>query len=469
MTTGMGLKSYFGTKTFYRAVLSIMFPILLQNVITTFVNLLDNIMVGQVGTEEMSGVAIANQLLSVFVICISGALSGVGIYTAQYYGKGDEKGIRDTMRAKLYVSVIACLLFAAVFYFAGGKLIASFLHEGSEGLDLALTYQQGMTYLHIMMLQILPFAIAQVYATTLRECSEAMMPMLSGVIATAVNLIGNYILIFGRAGAPKLGVKGAAIATVIARFIELLLLIIYAHTHQKKFTFLSGLFRSVRIPLPLVKNIAKKGTPLLLNAGIWAAGMAMLNQCYSVRGLEVVSATNISSTIANVFFATSIAMGSVIAILIGQHLGAGRLKQAEEDDKKLIMMTLIMAAVLGAVMAALSSPLVSIYNTTPSVRSLAASLIKIISVLFPFQAYTNACYYTLRSGGKTIITFIFDSVCAWAVFIPVALILVHCTNLAIIPIYWIVNGIDILKCVAGYLLLRSKTWIVNLVGTKASS
>ena len=446
-----------------------MLPILAQNVITTFVNLLDNIMVGQVGTEQMSGVAIANQLLYIFMICISGALSGVGIYTAQYYGKADEDGIRHTMRAKLYVSVIACIVFALIFLFAGGRLVSAFLHEGNEGLDLALTYQHGMTYLHIMMLQMLPFAIAQAYATTLRECSEAMMPMLSSVIATALNLIGNYILIFGHFGAPALGVEGAAIATVIARFAELLILVIYAHTRKKRFTFLRGLFRSLRIPADLVKSIVKKGTPLLLNAGVWAAGMAMLNQCYSVRGLEVVSATNIASTISNLFFCTSIAMGSVIAILIGQHLGAGRLKQAEEDDKKLIMMALILAAFFGAVMAAVSEPLANIYNTTAAVRALAASLIRIISILMPFQAYTNVCYFTLRCGGKTIITFLFDSVAVWVVFIPVAFCLVHFTDLAIIPVYCIVNGLDLIKCAVGFFLIRSKKWIVNLVGTKEAT
>lgn len=446
-----------------------MLPILLQNVITTFVGLLDNIMVGQVGTEQMSGVAIANQILFIFNLCIFGGISGVGIFSAQYYGKQDFEGVRYTMRAKFFVAVGASVLFALAFLTAGGALISSFLHEGKEGLDLALTYHHGMSYLHIMMLQMLPFAVSQVYASTLRECNEAMFPMKASIAATLINLVGNYILIFGHFGAPRMGVEGAAVATVIARFAELAILLIYAHRHTKRFVFLQGLLRSLKIPKELVKNIAKKGTPLLINEVLWAAGMAFLNQCYSVRGLEVVSATNISSTISNLFHASAMAMGSTIAIMIGQHLGGGRLKQAEEDDKKLIMLTVLMNIVLGVILVALARPLANIYNTSDSVHALAASLMRIIALYLPFMAYTNACYFTLRSGGKTIITFLFDSFFIWVVYVPVAFCLVHFTNVPVIPVFFIVNAIEVLKCIVGFFMLRSRKWIVNLVGTKETS
>ena len=460
---------FFGTKEFYRAVFRIMLPILLQNVITMFVSLLDNIMVGQVGTEPMSGVAIANQILFIFNLCIFGGISGIGIYSAQFYGKEDYDGVRYTMRAKLFTAVAAVILFAAIFLAAGSPLVSSFLHEGKEGLDLALTYQHSMSYLHLMMLQMLPFAISQVYASTLRECSEASFPMKASIIATLTNLVGNYILIFGHFGAPRLGVEGAAIATIIARFVEFAILLIYSHTHTKRFLFLKGLLRSLRIPKDLMKNMVKKGTPLLLNEVLWAAGMALLNQCYSVRGLEVVSATNISSMIANLFHAAAMAMGSTIAIMIGQHLGAGRLKQAEEDDKKLTVLTILMNIVLGVVLALLARPLANIYNTSDTVHALAASLMRIIALYLPFMAFTNACYFTLRSGGKTLITFLFDSFFIWVAYVPVAFCLVHYTDMPVIPVYLIVNGIEILKCIVGYFMLRSKKWIVNLVGTKETT
>ena len=465
----MRLKVYIGTKEFYKAVFKIMLPILLQNVITMFVSLLDNIMVGQVGTEPMSGVAIANQILFIFNLCIFGGISGIGIYSAQFYGKEDYEGIRYTMRAKLITAVSAVILFAAIFFATGGPLVTSFLHEGNEGLDLALTYTHGMSYLHLMMLQMLPFALSQVYASTLRECSEAMLPMKASIAATLINLVGNYILIFGHFGAPKLGVEGAAVATVIARFAELAILLIYSHTHTKRFPFLKGYLKSLRIPKDLVKNMVKKGTPLLLNEVLWAAGMAMLNQCYSVRGLEVVSATNICSTVSNLFHASAMAMGSTVAIMIGQHLGAGRLKQAEEDDKKIILLTILINIVLGVILAFLARPLANIYNTSDSVHALAASMMRVIALLLPFMAYTNVCYFTLRSGGKTLITFLFDSFFVWVAYVPAAFCLVHFTQMPVIPVYLIVNGIEVLKCIVGYFMLRSKKWVVNLVGTKETT
>ena len=191
------LKKYIGTRQFYKYVFAIMAPVLLQNVITNFVSLLDNIMVGQVGTEPMSGVAIANQLIFVFNLCIFGGLAGAGIYTAQFYGKSDKKGITNTIRIKLFIAVVAAIIFALIFWVGGRELINSFLHEGNEALNLEETFEHSFNYLHIMMLQLLPFAISQVYSSTLRETNDTVFPMKASVIAVAVNLVGNYLLIFG--------------------------------------------------------------------------------------------------------------------------------------------------------------------------------------------------------------------------------------------------------------------------------
>lgn len=458
------MKKLLGTKSFYKGVFAIMTPILLQNVITNFVSLLDNIMVGQVGTEPMSGVAIANQLFFVFNLCIFGGLSGVGIFTAQYAGKGDEEGIRQTVRIKYFVAVAAVVVFTLIFIFGGGALISAFLHEGSEGLNLASTYAHSLSYMHLMMLQMLPFAIGQIYASTLRECKEPMMPMKASIIAMLMNLVGNYILIFGKFGAPKLGVDGAAIATVIARFAECIILIVYTHKKKDRFPFVCGLLKTLKVPVRLLKEVIKKGIPLLLNEVLWSAGMAMLNQCYSIRGLEVVSATNISSTIFNLFSCVTLASGTTISIIIGQHLGAGKLKQAVEDDNKIIFLSIIIAIVIGGLLAVLSTPLANVYNTTENVRALAIKFILINAMYMPLQAFTNGCYFTLRSGGKTIITFLFDSACTWVCYIPVAFVLAHFTSMTILPIFLIVNGIELVKCIVGFFMLRSKKWVVNLVG-----
>ena len=219
----MKLRSLIGDRAFYRRLFAVMTPVLIQNVITNFVSLLDNIMVGQIGTEPMSGVAIANQLVFVFNLCIFGGTAGAGIFTAQFYGKGDMKGVRDTFRMKLIIAVITVLAALGIFITMGEQLISLFLHEGEDGLDLAATLQYGKDYMEIILWQMLPFALLQVYAITLRETGETMLPMKAGVIAVLVNLVFNYILIFGKFGFPAMGVVGAAIATLIARVEEMLI------------------------------------------------------------------------------------------------------------------------------------------------------------------------------------------------------------------------------------------------------
>ena len=440
-----------------------MLPILLQNVITNFVSLLDNIMVGQVGTEPMSGVAIANQLIFVFNLCIFGGLSGAGIFTAQFVGKGDEEGIRQTVRMKLLIALAATAIVAVILWLQGGSLIRLFLHEGEEGLDLAATFGFSMEYLHVMMIQLLPFAIMQMYSSTLREAGETVVPMSSSMIAVAVNLVGNYILIFGKFGAPVLGTTGAAVATVISRFVECGILIIYAHTHHVRFPFFRKLYRSLKIGRALAGQMIRKGTPLLINELLWSAGMAVLNQCYSIRGLEVVSATNISSTIGNLFFCLTMALGSTITIVIGQHLGAGLLEEAASDFRKIMLLGVVLCIGIGIIMIFLAPVLSGIYNTLDSVKAMAARFLRVVGVFMPVSAYLNACYFTLRSGGRTIITFIFDSGYTWVCMIPLAFVLTHFTQLPILTIFSLVNCMDLVKCLIGFFMVRSGIWIVNLV------
>ncbi len=228
----MVLCKFIGDRAFYRRLLAVMAPILLQNVITNFVSLLDNVMVGQVGTEPMSGVAIVNQLLFIFNLCIFGGLAGPGIFTAQFYGKGDDKGIRDTLRIKLFIAMASVAVFLALFLACGEELISLFLHQGEEDLDLAATLGHGMDYLHVMLWQMIPFAVTQMYAGTLRSTGETVVPMAAGVAAVLVNVCFNYILIFGKFGFPALGVVGAAAATVMARCVECLIVVLWTHLHR---------------------------------------------------------------------------------------------------------------------------------------------------------------------------------------------------------------------------------------------
>lgn len=444
-------------------VLLVAVPIMIQNGITNFVGLLDNVMVGQVGTEQMSGVAIVNQLIFVYSLCIFGGLSGAGIFGAQFYGQDNQAGIRDILRLKIWIGILITFLGFLVLGFLGEPLINAFLAGESNKENVAVALYYGKEYLWIMMAGIIPFCIVQIYSSTLRETGETIVPMAAGIVAVVVNLVFNYILIFGKFGAPAMGVAGAAIATVLSRFVECAIVVIWTHTHREKNIYIMGLYRSLKVPLWLTKKVIIKGMPLLMNEALWAAGMAMLLQCYSVRGLNVVAGMNISNTIANLFNIVFIAMGNSVAIIVGQLLGAGKMKEARDTDTKMIAFSVASCIVIGAIMVVIAPLFPKMYNTTDEVRGLAESFIIIAAVFMPQNAFLHAAYFTLRSGGKTVITFFFDSVFAWVVSIPLAYVLSRYTGLSIVLIYFCCQGIEIIKCIIGFILVKKGSWLQNII------
>ncbi len=456
-------RKYIGDKAFYKMVLMIVIPVIIQNGITNFVNLLDNIMVGQVGTEQMSGVAIVNQFMNVFNICIFGGVSSAGIFTAQYYGQGSQEGVRNTFRFKFMVCILMTVAAVVLFLTSGESLITLYLHEGAESGDIVKTLEYGKKYLAVIIFGILPYAISQTYASTLRETGETVLPMKAGIIAVLVNLVGNYLLIFGKFGAPALGAVGAAIATDIARVVECLILIFWTYGHRRDHPFIEGAYRTLKIPGDLTANIVKKGIPIMLNEIAWSTGQAFLLQCYSVRGLSVVAALNISSTVSNLFNVVFLSTGGAIAIIVGQLLGAGKMEEAKDTDRKLLFFTVSTCLVCGSLLAAISPFFPLIYNTSGEVQSYAARFILIAAGCMPLYAFMHGCYFTLRSGGKTWITVLFDSVYVWVVDIPLAYVLAHFTGLPIVLVYLSCQLIETLKCILGYILVKKGIWLQNIV------
>lgn len=454
---------YIGDRAFYRRCLGIAVPIMIQNGISNFVNLLDNVMVGQVGTIPMSGVSIVNTLLFVFNLSIFGASSGAGIFTAQFYGSGDDEGIRHTFRFKLYICVLLSALGTALFLSLGPQLIGLYLTGDGDAAAAAGTLEYGLKYLHIMLFGLLPFALTNTYSSTLRETGETVVPMVGGVIAVLVNLCLNYVLIFGHFGAPAMGVEGAALATVISRVVELLIVAGWTHTHSSRNTYITGVYRSFRIPAKLLGSICVKGMPLLFNETLWSTGMALLNQCYSTCGLDVVPAMNISSTLWNLGSVVFLAMGNSVGIIMGQMLGSGAKEaQVRDTNRKLIALSVASGIVFGALVISVSGLFPHIYNTTAEVRHLATQLICIAACVMPFNAYTNATYFTLRSGGQTFVTFLFDSCFVWAVCVPIAFCLSRFTSISILPLYIVCQSLELIKCAIGVFMLRQGKWIQNL-------
>lgn len=457
------IKKYIGIRAFYKAVLAVALPIMIQNGITNFVSLLDNIMVGMVGNEQMTGVSIVNQLIFVFNLTMFGAVSGIGIFTAQFHGSKNTDGVRNTFRFKLIVGTVITVIGIGIMIFAGDLLISLYLRGEGTPEEIALSAKYAKEYLMIMIFGLLPFALTSAYSGTLRETGETVLPMKAGILAVLVNLVFNAILIYGLFGLPSLGSAGAAIATVLSRYVEASIIIIWTHTHKSRNKFIVGAYRSFRLPSALVVQMTKKGLPLLLNEMFWSGGMAILTQCYSLHGYDVVSAVNISSTIANVFNVSFIAMGSAIGIIIGQLLGAGKKEEAVDTDRKLIVFSVLLCTAVGLIMAATSPFFPNIYKTSPEIRTLASELILVTAVCTPISALANACYFTLRSGGKTFITILFDSCFVCVVTVPMAFLLKLFTPIPIVPLYFCCHAIDILKCVVGLIMIKKGIWINNIV------
>lgn len=457
------IKKFFGDKAFYKKILFVAIPIMIQNGMTNFVNFLDNIMVGGIGTEQISSVAIVNQLIFVFNLCIFGAISGAGIFSAQFFGKKDIDGVRSTFRYKIWIASIITSVALVIFFFFGQDIIDLYLQGSADGGDMAVTLTCAKQYLAIIMIGLPAFMVTQIYASTLREAGETVVPMGAGVAAVIVDLVFNWLLIYGKFGFPELGVRGAAIATMMSRYIEAAIVVFWTHYKRNRFEYIKGMYRTLRVPAVLLKDIVKKGSPLLLNETLWAAGVAILAQSYSVRGLAVVAGMNISNTIGNLFNIVFFAMGDCISILVGQLLGAGKMEKAKDTDRKMITFAVLCSIVVAIILFTLAPVLAENYKVSGYTKELATSFMRIAACYIPMMAFLHSTYFTLRSGGKTIVTFLFDSVFMWVVSVPVAYSLSHYTGMRAEYIYVCVNAVDIIKCVIGFILVKKGVWLNNIV------
>lgn len=456
-------RTFIGDRAFYGTMIAIVVPIIIQNTVSNVVSLLDNVMVGRVGTLEMSAVAIVNQLLFIFNLCIFGGLAGAGIFATQFAGAKDDEGVRHCFRIKWMIAIMMLVFAFAVFLLLPEQLIGLYLAEGTDAAAMASTMRFGKDYLMVMLLGLLPFAVSQIYASTLREVGATRLPMLASIAAILVNLVFNYLLIFGKFGFPRLGVTGAAIATVFSRYVEMAIIMIYTHLRSSVFPFIRNAYRSVYVPARLMRRVFRRGMPLLVNEFFWSSGMAVLLQCISVRGLDAVAAYNITSTVSNLFKVVFLSMGNAVAIMVGQALGANRIDEAKDTAWKLMAAAVASNLVMSTLLFALSPVIPQIYNTEPHVREIATKLLWVVALMMPMYSMAHCCYFTLRSGGRTIITFFFDSGFTWGVCVPVAYVLANLTSLHVVPMYLAVQSLELLKVIIGVILVRKGVWVRNII------
>lgn len=458
--------AFLGDRQFYRTVLAIILPIIVQHTVSNFVSLLDNVMVGAVGTLHMSGVAISNQLLFVFNLAVFGAVSGAGIYGAQFVGARDWEGFRQTFRFKLIVALVITVLFGAILLGWPDTLISLYLTGEGSAADAAAMLHYGRQYLHVMLWGLIPFALAQVYSSSLRETGETLLPMTASIAAVAVNVIFNYFLIFGKCGFPELGVTGAAIATVFSRFVELGVVLVFSHANHKKFFFMKGVYRTLRIGKALAADIAAKSMPLLLNELLWSMGMSTLTAIFSTCGLMVVAGLNIATTITNLFNVFHLSVGMAVAIMIGQALGANDIALARKQVWKLIFFGACISIAIGGILALCADAIPRIYNADEDVRRLAAVFIRTGAMYMVFNAIAHGCYFAIRSGGKIFMTMLFDSIYTWVFCVPYTYLMVRYSGLNIEVLYPLCYLTEVVKCFSGLLVVRLGYWARNMVSVQ---
>lgn len=450
----MTFKNLIGDRKFYKKAIAIAVPFMIQQTLTNLVSLLDNVMVGQISQSAVSAVAIANQLLFITTICFTGGLAGPGIFLSQSFGANDEEGIRKTFRIKAIFAFFIAIISILVFSFFGEALLGLFL-QNPESITLA------KQYLTIMMVGIIPLGISQLYATSFREIGMTKVPLVSGILAIITNVILNSLLIFGMMGFPALGVAGAAIATVIARFVEMFVLIAIAH--GKKHVFAYKVYRNFIIGKKFFAVVLKKGLPLLANELLWSIGMTTLVFAYSTRGEASVAAINITTTTSNIVYTVFGALAASIGVMVGTELGAGKIENARKNAYQLITFAVFTSLCLGTLLVGASSFIPQMYKVSEETKIIARNLLILNGIFMSIYSFNAGCFYTLRAGGATIMTFVFDSMFTWLVPVPLALCLAYFTKIDVLLLYSFVQLADLIKSTIGFSIVRKGKWAKKLV------
>jgi len=446
-------KKFIGDRNFYQRVIRLSIPVMIQTGISSFVSLLDNLMIGQLNQNAIAAVTVSNQILFVLMIALFGGLAGPGIFLAQFFGANDKEGVQQSFRIKLIFALAIITAFLLVFFNYGNQIIALFLQDP---ITIGLTAD----YFFISLIGYVPFTISVIYSSSFRESAESKIPMITGLAAVFVNFVFNLLLIFGLLFFPRLEVTGAAIATVIARVVEALMLVAYAH--RRKFMFADKVYQSIKININLLKKVLVKGLPLVTSEILWSGGMTALFLAYSSFGEEVIAAMNINNTISNLFFITFGAMASAIAVFVGGELGANRLDTAKDNAYKMIAFGTAIGIVAGVMLISLSGIIPNLYQVSDFVKELATYFAIVTGFVFGIYSYNASSFFVLRAGGATKATFFFDAIFTWFVQVSFVAGLVYFTDLSVYVIFALSMISDVLKAVLGTMFIRSGIWIKNL-------
>lgn len=439
---------------FFKKLLLISFPIILQQLFLNFASLLDTLMVGQLDEISISGVYVATQIVFVANLMIFGSIEGLSVFFSQFFGKKDDKHLKNTFAYKFVYSIIAAIFEIIIIAIFGKNLVSLFVKTNQE-------IQVALDYLYIVIFSIVPFAISVTIASTLREIHHPVSPMVITAIGIIMNFFFNYLFIFGKLGFPTLGASGAAIGTLINRLVEMILLVIVVIV--KKYPFSQNFIHSFKIEKELSKRIILKSIPLFLNETLWSLTQIILVFFFTKCDSIATSVLPIVQTIFNLLFVVLLGLGNGVSIVVGNTIGESKYEEAQKQAYYSLMLTIASCLILGAFLASCSSLITGLYKGVgEEAKKIASKLIRFSSAYLLINGVNTSLFFLLRGGGKTGVVFFFDSFYGWVVSIPLAFVLSSCTNISFINMYIVVYLSDSLKMIVGFILLVSKKWYKNL-------
>jgi putative MATE family efflux protein len=454
---------YFGPLSFYRKAVAIALPVMLQQLIMGMVSLIDNFMVAGLGDVSMAAVNVTNQINFIFIVIVNTVCGAGGIYLAQFTGAKDAEGMRHAYRFKVIFACGVASVYFVLCWIIPRQMLAM-MTMGNSAQDEII--DAGVRYLKLISFTLFPMAISAAIGTSFREIGLPKIPLIISAAATVVNTVGNWFLIYGNLGAPRLEVSGAALATILARLVEAEVFLLYVHRSRSgKAAFFVGFRGIFRVNRRLIMEILAKSGMMFLSEASWVSSETIMTALYNGRGgAEVVAGMAAGWTIANIFFLLFGGIGTTSAVLVGGSLGAGKLDEARKRGEWIksgsVAAGCIIAAA-GAVAAALLVPVV-FSNLTDTARHISLGLVYVIFLYMPLWSLLNAQFAISRAGGDTALGMYVDVSVNTLLFVPGAFILALLTSLHPVTMFAILKLSDIFKYLIARHWYKKERWVRNL-------
>lgn len=449
----------FGNKHFYKEALIIAVPVMLQQLIISLVSLVDNFMVSALGNSMMAAVNVANQINFTFFVFLNVICMAGGIYLAQYKGANDEWGMKQAYRFKLLLTSVVAIVYFFILRFSPDFLIR-FMTNGNSAQDEIVHYASN--YMKMLSYSVLFMPISFSITSSFREIGKPKVSLIISVIATFINTFLNWVLIYGNLGAPRMEVQGAAIATVIARIFEAGAFLVYARLAKAE--FFVGVRDLFKVHFAMFSEIIKKSGLIFLGEIMWAASEMFMTALYNSRGgAETVAGMAAGFTIANIFYLVFAGIHTTTAVLVGNRLGAGELKEAEQRARWIISGSTIAGIFLGILMLCSTFIIPYIYgNLSSEAHSITKELIIIIALYMPLWTLLNAQFGVSRAGGDTVFAVMVDVPVTLFAFAPAVAILTFFTPVSAPLIFGISKLTDFIKIAIATYMLKKKRWVKKL-------